>query len=134
MLLTRASEYAILSLDEMSKTNEPVGASQLAEKLNIPKSFLAKILQNLARASILESTKGAKGGFVLIKKVENISISSIIMAAEGKKPHVFDCSLDTSKCPKGEIGICVVTPFLSKFQNHIDTFLDGLTLKDILDD
>ncbi len=65
MLLTRASEYALLSLDKIRKSDKPVGAEQLAKELSIPKSFLAKILHNLAKRDILESHRGAQGGFII---------------------------------------------------------------------
>ena len=132
MLLTRASEYALLSLDSIRKSDKPVGAEQLANELSIPKSFLAKILQNLAKHGILESRKGAHGGFVLAQKVSEITVNSIIFAAEGKRPAVFDCSSYADTCPGGTIGTCAISPFLMKFQVKIDDFLNDLTLEDIL--
>jgi len=132
MLLTRATEYALLSLDAIRRSDKPVGAEQLANELNIPKSFLAKILQNLAKEGILESRKGAHGGFVLIKDINDISVQSVIIAAEGKPPAVFDCTGYMDTCPNGAIGTCVISPFLAKFQTRIDEFLNGLTLGDIL--
>ncbi len=132
MLLTRASEYALLSLDVIRKSNKPIGAEQLANELSIPKSFLAKILQNLAKHGILESRKGAHGGFVLAQKVNEITVNSIILAAEGKRPAVFDCSSYADTCPGGTIGTCAISPFLAKFQVKIDDFLNDLTLEDIL--
>ncbi|CAA6810581.1 MAG: Rrf2 family transcriptional regulator [uncultured Sulfurovum sp.] len=131
MLLTRASEYALLALDIIKNSEKPIGAEQLAIQLSIPKSFLAKILQGLAKASILESKKGAHGGFRLIKESNSISIASIIIAAEGKTPAVFDCTQYTGTCPNGSIGSCTISPFLNTFQNKIDTFLHDLTLEDI---
>lgn len=132
MLLTRASEYALLSLDTLRKSDIPLGAEQLANELCIPKSFLAKILQSLAKQGILESKRGVHGGFMLAKKVEEISINEIIYAAEGKKPAVFDCTQYTQSCPNGIIGSCTISPFLANFQTKIDSFLDGLMLSDIL--
>ena len=132
MLLTRASEYALLSLDSIRKSDKPIGAEQLANELNIPKSFLAKILQSLAKQGILESRKGAHGGFVLSQDIHDITIRSIILAAEGKAPAVFDCTSYSHTCPSGAIGTCVISPFLANFQTKIDDFLDGLTLGDIL--
>jgi len=132
MLLTRASEYALLSLDKIRQSDKPIGAEQLAQELNIPKSFLAKILQGLARENILESKKGAYGGFILSKELDEISIYHIITAAEGKSPTVFDCTQYTTSCPNGSIGTCAISPFLSRFQYKIDNFLINLTLKDIL--
>ncbi|HHH20815.1 MAG TPA: transcriptional regulator, partial [Nitratifractor sp.] len=62
MLLTRASEYALLSLETINRSERPVGSEQIAKELNIPKSFLAKILQNLTKSNILVSLRGAQGG------------------------------------------------------------------------
>lgn len=132
MLLTRASEYALLSLDVIRNSDAPMGAEQLATNLCIPKSFLAKILQSLAKKGILESRKGAHGGFILAKEIENISVSDVIIAAEGKAPAVFDCSTYIETCPNGAIGTCAISPFLRNFQTKIDDFLDGLMLSDIL--
>ncbi len=131
MLLTRASEYALLSLDAIRKSDSPIGAEQLATELCIPKSFLAKILQSLAKKGILESRKGAHGGFILAKDINEINVNDIIFAAEGKSPTVFDCT-STNNCPNGTIGTCAISPFLMNFQTKIDDFLNGLTLGDIL--
>jgi len=131
MLLTRASEYALLALDIIRKSEKPKGAEQLSIELCIPKSFLAKILQGLAKEGILESKKGAHGGFILVKKSSEISIATIVIAAEGKTPAVFDCSQYSTTCPNGSIGSCTISPFLVTFQTKIDTFLNELTLEDI---
>jgi len=132
MLLTRASEYALLSLNVIRKSDKPIGAEQLALELNIPKSFLAKILQNLAKADILDSRRGSQGGFSLIKTTAEISISSVFYAAEGKAPSVFNCWEHADSCPNGAVGTCVISPFLVNFQQTIDNFLNSLTLEDIL--
>jgi len=132
MLLTRVTEYALLSLDVIRKSDSPIGAEQLATELCIPKSFLAKILQSLAKHGILESRKGAHGGFMLARDIDQISVSEIIFAAEGKTPAVFDCTSYTASCPNGSIGTCAISPFLMTFQSKIDDFLNGLMLSDIL--
>jgi Rrf2 family protein len=133
MLLTRASEYALLSLDKIRKSNRPIGAEQLARELCIPKSFLAKILHNLAKENILESHRGAQGGFAIKSDLSKITVYDLIVAAEGKKPSVFDCSLYAQNCPNGIIGSCAISPFLAKFQNKIDHFLNELTLDQLFE-
>ncbi|RUM69052.1 MAG: transcriptional regulator [Sulfurovum sp.] len=132
MLLTRASEYALLSLDVLRKSDTPLGAEHLANELAIPKSFLAKILQTLAKQDILKSHKGAHGGFMLSKPIDKISVNEVIFAAEGKTPAVFDCTSYTANCPNGNIGTCAISPFLFNFQTKIDDFLNDLMLSDIL--
>jgi len=134
MLLTRASEYALLSLDIIVKSDKPLGTEQLSNELNIPKSFLAKILQNLAKSEILISHRGAQGGYTLKLAPENISLYDIINSAEGKKAAVFDCISYSDNCPKGAIGTCAISPFLAKFQTKIDNYLKNLTLKELVYD
>ena len=133
MLFTRASEYALLSLVLIARKNEPMGTDALSKQLGISKSFLAKILQNLARKNILKSFKGASGGFILAKKPDKISIKEIAEAAEGKQISVFDCSADLGCCPSNKGQFCLLWPFLNKLQNKIDTFLEDLTLEDIME-
>ena len=103
----------------------------MATELNFPKSFLAKILQSLAKSGILESKKGAHGGFIMARDASQITLSEIIISAEGKPPAIFDCSQYADTCPNGAIGMCSISPFLTNFQHKIDTFLTELTLEDI---
>ena len=131
MLLTRASEYALLSLDKIRQSDVPVGAEHLAAELCIPKSFLAKILQSLAKDDIITSHRGAHGGFALERELDTISIYDVVLAAEGKAAAVFDCTQYSDTCPNGSVGGCSISPFLTQFQMRIDLFLRELTLEQI---
>jgi Rrf2 family protein len=133
MLITRASEYAILSLIVLSKASEPMDSETLSRELSIPKSFLAKILQALAKNNILKSFKGVHGGFALAIEPSKITMLSVMSAVEGKAPAVFDCAPSMQDCPSDRANICSIWPFLNKLQAKIDTFLAELTLADILD-
>ncbi len=133
MLITRASEYAILSLIVLSKATSAVDSETLSKKLSIPKSFLAKILQALAKKGILKSYKGVNGGFMLNKDAKDISMLEIMSAVEGKAPTVFDCSPSIQDCPSDKAQLCSIWPFLNKLQGKIDTFLADLSLDDILE-
>ncbi len=132
MLITKASEYAILSLIVLSKTDTPKDSDSLSRELFISKSFLAKILQALAKNGILKSYKGANGGFMLDKSPENIDILSIITSVEGRNPSVFECSASEEDCPSDRAAICSIWPMLNRLQKNIDDFLADLTLQDIL--
>lgn len=133
MLITRASEYAILSLIVLSKASSPMDSETLSRELAISKSFLAKILQALAKKEILKSYKGVNGGFALIKKAEDINMLDIMSAVEGKAPAVFECTPSADDCPSDKANICTIWPFLNKLQGKIDLFLNELTLADILE-
>ena len=119
MLLTKASEYALLSLIMISQKNTPQDVDTLSNQLGISKSFLAKILQSLAKENILTSFKGAHGGFMLARKPEELTLKMIVESAEKKQTMVFECSPSTQKCPGGKDGICRVWPILKKLQLKI---------------
>lgn len=133
MLITKASEYAILSLIVLSTSSSPKDSETLSRELFISKSFLAKILQSLAKQNILKSYKGINGGFALAKDPKDISILSIIRAVEGKTPSVFDCSSSKEDCPSDKADICSIWPVLNRLQVNIDQFLENLTLATILE-
>jgi Rrf2 family protein len=134
MLITRASEYAILSLIVLSKTTEPMDSETLSRELSIPKSFLAKILQSLAKVGILKSYKGVKGGFSLNKNPKDITMLEVMSSVEGKAPAVFECAPSERNCPSDKADVCSIWPFLNKLQGKIDSFLSELTLFDIIEE
>ncbi len=131
MLLTKKSEYALLSLISIAKSDELKNVDILSKELNIPKSFLAKIMQNLAKHSIVKSIRGVNGGFILNKPYDLITIFDITSVAEEKTPSVFECSPSVDACPSDIGNTCLVWPLLNNLQSKINLFLKDLTLKDI---
>lgn len=132
MLLTKKSEYALLSLVAIAKSDTPKNVDILATELNISKSFLAKILQNLAKNGVLNSYKGINGGFTLKKPCDELTILQITKIAEEKIPSVFECTSKAGACAGSVSGECSVFPMFNNLQNKINGFLGELTLKDIL--
>lgn len=131
MLLTKKSEYALLSLISISKSTVPKNVDELSRELNISKSFLAKIMQNLAKQGLVISHRGVNGGFALTKTWETITILEIVVAAEEKIPSVFECSPSADNCPNQVAMLCSIWPLLNNLQIKINDFLEKLTLKDI---
>ncbi|NQY21321.1 MAG: Rrf2 family transcriptional regulator [Campylobacteraceae bacterium] len=131
MLLTKKSEYALLSLVSITKSDKPKNVDLLSKELNIPKSFLAKIMQSLAKHNIVISQRGVNGGFTLAKATKDLTILEITTAAEEKIPTVFECSPSIHSCPSDVGNQCTIWPLLSNLQGKVNTFLEELTLEDI---
>lgn len=134
MLMTKASEYALLSLIVLAKAGHAMDADTLSKELDISKSFLAKILQSLARIGILKSYKGVNGGFELARESRDITVLEVMEAAEGKSPAVFSCSPSLEDCPSNKALSCSLWPFLNRLQGKVDGFLGTLTLEAILEE
>ena len=131
MLLTKKSEYALLSLISIARSNSAKNVDELSKELRIPKSFLAKIMQNLAKNDIVISQRGVNGGFILAKPYDQLTIFSITTAAEERIPSVFECAPSMESCPSESGNLCTIWPLLNNLQGKINIFLEGLTLKDI---
>lgn len=103
-MLSNTSKYAIravIYLALYSSTQKKAGIKEISSKLDIPKPFLGKILQMLAKHNILSSTKGPHGGFSLNKPAMDISIMDIIEIIDGSDS--FDtCVIRTSRCSHDE--------------------------------
>ena len=70
-MLSNSSKYAIravLYLANNSSVEKKLGSKKIAEEIDIPAPFLAKIFQVLSKANIISSTKGPNGGFYLTEK------------------------------------------------------------------
>ena len=131
MLLTKKSEYALLSLVSIAQGGKPKNVDVLSKELNISKSFLAKIMQNLARHDIVVSHRGVNGGFDLKKSWDEITIMEITTAAEERIPAVFECAPSIGDCPNDIALQCTIWPLLNNLQSRVNVFLEDLTLKDI---
>ena len=72
-------------------TDEPVPTAQLAAWFELPPAYLNKRLQDLVRAGVLTSTPGARGGFRLARRPEQITLMDVVAAVEGRE-DVFRCT------------------------------------------
>jgi Rrf2 family protein len=78
----------------------PVTADQLATAQGIPLKFLLGILNELKRAHLLRSQRGAEGGYLLRRPATEISLADVIRAIDGPLANVHDLSLETLEYPE----------------------------------
>ena len=85
MHLSAKSEYGMMAaLDlALAKSHVPVQAKTIAERQGIPIKFLEHILRELRNAGLVQSSRGAHGGYRLAKPAEDIKLDDIIQAVEG---------------------------------------------------
>lgn len=99
-MLSSANKYiirSVLYLALNSNESKKIGVKKIADELEAPQPFLAKLLQQLSKDKLVSSTKGPSGGFYLSKEDKENTIWDIIKSIEGDKK--FDqCFLGLSKC------------------------------------
>ena len=107
-MITRKTDYAIRCVLYLAQRyGSTVMVNEIAHEKEIPKSFLAKILQTLAKAGIVKSLRGMRGGFVLARKPSDISLLDVVEAMEGKV-SMNVCAVDKKMC--GFSSTCTVHP------------------------
>lgn len=105
-MLTRTGGYALhaaLAIAEMGADGRAVRAHEVADALSLPPNYLAKILQALARAGILESERGRRGGFRLARAPADIRLIDVVEGFDdlGRERR---CLLGRGTC--SDIGGC----------------------------
>lgn len=87
LIFSRQCEYALQAVLYLAAKppNDMTSITELANKVEAPSPFLAKILQNLAHQGILLSHKGRTGGFRLAKPAREITLLHIIEAIDGSE-------------------------------------------------
>lgn len=131
MEITRESDYAVRCVLYLSRCSgeNPVMIETIAAEMDIPRSFLAKILQRLARAEIVKSFRGVKGGFQLNRPTSKISLLNVIEAIEG--PVAMNrCTIDPQRCNFS--STCTVHPVWKTLQDLVVDYLGKTTFDTLM--
>lgn len=99
MILSRTSQYAIQALIFIATQprGQPVLNRTVAEYLDVPPAYLAKIMQNLCRGTLLYSFRGRQGGFCLREGCEKTDLMQILTLIEG--PGLTEtCVMGLKRC------------------------------------
>ena len=85
MQITRQTEYAVRVMLELARLpkGEMLSAREISEKQQIPEVFLKKTIQILARAGLVHTQRGPRGGVQLAKDPTEVTLADILVAVEG---------------------------------------------------
>jgi Rrf2 family protein len=99
MILSRTSQYALQALVflAMQPVGKPILNREIANQLGVPTAYLAKIMQDLAKAKLVRSFRGQRGGFCLKDGAERVSLGEIISLTEGRE-FAYSCMLGMKDC------------------------------------
>jgi FeS assembly SUF system regulator len=130
--LSKVTDYGIrilahLARDEAGTTHN---AREVALDLRLPLPMVSKVMKSLARAGVLESHRGAKGGFSLARPPEELSVADMIAALEGPVA-LTECQLGPFLCQHE--GTCSVQEPWSVINRSVRRTLGGITLSDLID-
>jgi len=114
MQVTREGDYGIRSVLYLARqpAKKVSFITEISEEYDIPRTFLAKILQKLVKAKVVRSYRGVKGGFTLAKPARDINVLEVLEAIEGKLALNIcvgskkSCSF-SKQCPSRDLWLSV---------------------------
>ncbi|MDO6788003.1 SUF system Fe-S cluster assembly regulator [Cobetia marina] len=124
--LSRMTDYAAVVMARIAREPESAHAAiDLAESVQLPHPTVSKTLKALVRAGLLESRRGAQGGYRLARPASDITASDIISAIEGPVA-VTECSHADGDCEL--VNTCGVADNWQRVSRAIGELLGSVTL------
>src|SRR6266511_5264177 len=92
MRITTWGEYGlIVSLHLAKRAGEgPVAARELSDQERLPHDYVEQILLRMRRAGLVESARGAKGGYSLARDPQSVTVKDVIEASERSEEHTSE--------------------------------------------
>jgi len=136
MRITTWAEYGLICALHLAKRRDdgPVTGRDIAAREKLPADYVEQIMLRLRRAGIVNSTRGARGGYVLGKSPAEISVRDVINASELATfdLHCVSHPVDEERCDAAHE--CSIRPVWMLLQQKIDGVLEGVRLSDLLHD
>ena len=132
MKLSTRGQYATRAMLQLALNSggQPLPIREIAVLEGISEQYLEQIFRDLRKAGLVESVRGAYGGYLLKEANEKISVGDIITAVEGPIAPVSCLSSDEACCRSGE---CVTRKVWSKLQISMLNVLNETTLADMVE-
>ncbi|MBN1830802.1 MAG: Rrf2 family transcriptional regulator [Deltaproteobacteria bacterium] len=131
MRLSTRGRYGTRLMLELAKNygEGPKSVSDISKNLNIPVKYLEQLIIPLKKAALISSVRGPKGGHMLSRPAEEISLWHILTLLETKFSFV-DCLTDDGVCER--IATCPIRPFWNEALRGMRKLFRETSLLDVL--
>lgn len=133
MKISTKGRYALRVMIDlaMSNTEEFISLKDIASRQEISMKYLELIVAMLNKANLVDSQRGKKGGYKLARETKDYTIGEILKLTEGSMTPVSCVECGSKICDRVEN--CVSYPLWSELDNLINNYLEGVTLKDLIE-
>lgn len=130
MEITTKGRYAVRIMADIARSGKDfVSLSEVAERQQISIKYLEKIIAMLSKAKLVESMRGANGGYKLAKGMQEINVKQILDAT-GDSINVSTCTAGET-CPKADK--CDTIGVWNTLNGLINSYLESVTLQDLVE-
>jgi FeS assembly SUF system regulator len=127
--ISKLTDYGVVLATHMAQAEsaEPRTVRELAAETHIPQPTVGKVLKLLARGGVVESQRGARGGYRLARAPASTTIAEVIEALEGPIA-VTECTSDDGTESCAHEGVCEVQGNWQRINDAVHTALSAITL------
>ena len=131
MKLSTRGRYGIHAMYDLAKHygDGPQSIKLIAERQGIPEAYLEQLIAPLRKAGLVQSIRGAQGGYTLAMEPKDISVGAILRAVEGPLAAT-ECITDACANSDG----CAMHMLWQRIHVGVNEVMDSITLQDMLDD
>lgn len=131
-MFSKACEYgvrAVIYIAQKSLSNERASLKDIAREVDSPEAFTAKILQQLAKANLINSVKGPNGGFqISIEAMSDIKLNQIVNVLDGDQIYK-GCGLGLKEC--NDAKPCPLHDKFTSIRTELRTMLEGTSIMEL---
>ena len=126
--ISEAASLAMHALGYLAKREDgPITSREIANRFEISEAHLAKVLQRLVKVELLRSVRGPRGGFILTRSPESVTLLEVFEAIEGRfEPS--QCLLSSAICDGDN---CILGSIVLEANNMLRARLEETTLVEV---
>ena len=134
MKLSTKGRYGLRALIDLAMygEEEAVSIQSISARQQISDSYLEQLVRKLKRAGLVNSVRGAQGGYILAKPAEEISVGDVLRALEGSIEAV-SCGKEHNANCLGE-DLCVARYVWQKVNKSIQETVDSITISQLVEE
>lgn len=119
----------MIDLASQGRNGTPVFLSEIARRQGVSEKYLEHIFSALQKGGIVKAQRGRKGGYLLSRTPDQITLNDILSVLEGPC-NLVDCVNDSSSCSKA--AVCVTREVWTVLGNKIEEVLNDYTLASLV--
>jgi Rrf2 family transcriptional regulator, cysteine metabolism repressor len=135
VIFSTKAEYGVRVMTHLAGTDggRPVSLGSIAEAEGLPLAYLEHLIQRLRREGLVESTRGAHGGYKLSRPPSEITMAEVVSALEGHLAPI-ECITAEGMCSREVKGDapCPTKLLWTRVQGSIVRTLTDMTLQDLI--
>ena len=135
MKITTKGRYGLRALIDLAQYSEiePVSINSIATRQGISERYLEQLMALLKKADLIKSIRGAGGGYVLARDMEQISVGDVLRALEGNLEPV-ECAAfhETDSCEAA--GGCVTKYVWQRINDSINQTVNEISIKQLVEE